>query len=668
MPTITLAKTSGFCFGVDRAVNLIFDLLDKGKQVATLGPIIHNPQLVKNLEDRGVRIIDTPDQAKKEEIVVIRSCGVSMEVYNSLKELDIEYCDATCPFVSKIHKIAHENSLQGKTVIIAGDEAHPEVKGITGHCNNKSYVVADASELEKLASGLEQNIKNSCILISQTTNNVSLWNECVLIAKKLYTNIKIFDTICSATNERQKEAANLAMESDLVLVIGGNESSNTRKLSHVCSNHCKAILIETSNELHSIDFLHYDKIGITAGASTPAYIIKEVLKTMSEILRNEENELDFATLLEQSLESEKIYNGKRVKGIVTTVAANEVHVDVGAKQAGIIPADELSDDPNLKVEDIVKKGDELDLIVTKVNDQEGIVFLSKKRCDAQAGFENLKKAFEEEAVLDGVITDVVRGGVLVYACNTKLFVPASQCSDKRIEDLNTLLKQQVKLKIIEVNESRNRAKGSIRAVLSQARKEQQSKFWDEAEIGKTYNGEVKSLTAYGAFVDLGGIDGMIHITELSWSKIKHPSEVVKQGDIVEVYIKDIDKEKKRISLGYKSTNDNPWNMFTEKYHVDDVVSATIVSFTAYGAFAEIMPGVDGLIHISQIANKRVEKIADVLKVSQEVEAKIIEIDENKKRVSLSMRALLSEEEQKKDREIMDEAVELGIVEVTSDEE
>jgi len=659
---ITLAKSAGFCFGVDRAVNLVFDLLDKNQKVTTLGPIIHNPQLVKKLADRGVRIIDSPTQANNDEVIVIRSHGVTSDVYDQLKKYSLKYEDATCPFVAKIHKIVAENSVDSKTVIIAGDKNHPEVIGIKGHCKSTAYVISDSDELEELYHKLDENEKNNTIIVAQTTYNKGYWNKCVLIAKKLYTNVKIFDTICSATNIRQSEAEQLAKINDLMVVIGGNQSSNTIKLGQVCLEYCKTVLIETKDELYNIDFSAYDRIGITAGASTPAYIIEEVLKTMSEILRNNEDEMDFATLLEQSLESEKIYNGKRVKGIVTTVSNNEVHVDIGAKQAGIIPADEMTDNPNVKMEDLVKKGDELDLCVVKVNDQEGIVILSKKRCDAQAGFENLKKAFENDEVIDGVITDVVRGGVLVYACNTKLFVPASQSSDKRVEDLNTLLKKEVKLKVIEVNESRNRAKGSVRAVMSSERKEKQSKFWEEIEIGKTYKGEVKSLTQYGAFVDLGGIDGMIHITEISWSKIKHPSEVLKQGEVVEVYIKEVDKEKKRISLGYKKTDDNPWTLFVAKYNVDDVVDAKIVSITAYGAFAEVVPGIDGLIHISQIANRHVEKIAEVLKVGQDVQAKIVEIDEAKKRVSLSMRALLSEEEQKKDKEIVDEAVAEGIIE------
>lgn len=650
MAKITVAKTAGFCFGVNRAVDLVFKLVNSNKKVATLGPIIHNPQLVKKLSDKGVRIIDEPSEARSNEIVIVRSHGIAKCIYDELVENKINFADATCPFVSKIHNIVKQESSLGKTIIIAGDKQHPEVIGIKGHSTTEVFIVADAKELSEISNKIDKNSNSEVILVAQTTYNTKLWAECTQIAKKVCTNIKIFDTICSATNERQNEAAGLAQVNDIMLVIGGKESSNTKKLGQVCESFCKTVLIETSDELCNINFMHHDKIGITAGASTPAYIIEEVLKTMSEILRNDESELDFATLLEQSLESEKIYNGKRVKGIVTTVAANEVHVDIGAKQAGIISADELTDNPNLKIEDIVKKGDELDLCVVKVNDQEGIVFLSKKRFDAQAGFDNLKKAYEEDAVIEGVITDVVRGGVLVYACNTKLFVPASQCSDQRVEDLATLLKKQVKLKIIEINESKGRAKGSVRAVLSKQRQEQQSKFWEEAEVGKAYKGEVKSLTEYGAFVDLGGIDGMIHVTELSWSKIKHPSEIVKQGDIVEVYIKDIDKEKKRISLGYKKSEDNPWVIFSEKYKVDDTVTVKIVSLTAYGAFAEIIPGVDGLIHISQIANKHVDKIADVLKSGQTVDAKIIEIDTDKKRVSLSMRALLPEEEQKKDRD------------------
>lgn len=645
MNSFTLAKSAGFCFGVDRAVKIALDIAERGERAATLGPLIHNFKFTDYLAQKGIRIIESLDELEDDETLIIRSHGVGKSIYNQIEAAKLHYMDATCPYVEKIHKIVTNESNAGKTVIILGDEGHPEVAGIIGHCGEKRHVCATFDDFEKLLSAMPSEEIERSILVSQTTLDINFWGKCAEFAKKHYTNIKIFDTICSATNVRQSEAADIAAVSDMMIVIGDRHSSNTKKLGDVCRKFCRTLLIETAGDLPS-DFSGSRNIGITAGASTPADIIKEVLKRMSEILRNQDEDMDFATMLEQSLESEKIYNGKRVTGIVTSFNNSEVHVDIGAKQAGIIPADELTDDPSLSVSDIVNKGDSIELMVVKVNDQEGIVTLSKKRCDAALGFEKIKTAYEQDAVLDAVITDVVRGGVLAYVCGTKIFVPASQVSDSRVENLETMLRKNVKLKIIEINELRNRAKGSVRAVLSNERKEQQAKFWDEVEVGKKYKGEVKSITSYGAFVDLGGVDGMIHITELSWKKIKHPSEAVKVGDIVEVYIKDIDKEKKRISLGYKNTEENPWTMFVSNYKVDDVVKVTLVSFTGYGAFAEIVPGVDGLIHISQIANKRVEKVADILKIGEEVEAKIVEIDEDKKRVSLSIRALLPEEEQK----------------------
>ncbi len=640
---ITVAKTAGFCFGVDRAVNMVYDLSNQNKKVCTLGPIIHNPQLVEDLSKKGVSIISSPEEAQKDDTIVIRSHGVGKEVYDNLTKLNLNYVDATCPFVAKIHRIVREKSLQGYTIIIAGDKNHPEVLGIKGHSVTETYVIKDEQELLECLKVLKNFGKTDIILVAQTTYNTKIWSECIKSAKKVCTNLIFFDTICNATNERQAEAVSLAKKSDLMIVVGGKESSNTKKLKDVCEKYTTTHLIETADELFNLPISNYETIGVTAGASTPAYIIKEVIKTMSEILNQEEN---FALLFEQSLETEKLYNGKRVKGIVTTIAPNEVHVDIGAKQAGIIPRDELSENPDLKSSDIVSVGDEIELIVLKVNDQEGIVTLSKKRCDAQAAFEEVKKAYEEGKVLTGTITNVVKGGVLVLYNNTKVFIPASQVSDKRVEDLTTVLKQEVSFKILEVNERRGRALGSVKAVINENKKAVEEKFWADIEVGKQYKGEVKSLTSYGAFVDLGGVDGMIHITELAWTKIKHPSEVVNVGDVVEVYVKDLDKEKHRISLGYKKTEDNPWVKFENEYKVGDVVKVKIVSFTSYGAFATIIPGIDGLIHISQIANQRVEKIEEILEIGQEVEAKIIDINLDEKRVSLSMRALLPEEDQK----------------------
>lgn len=640
---LTIAKTAGFCFGVNRAVNIVYDLSKKEKNVFTLGPIIHNPQVVGDLLDKGVNILDNVDQCSPDGLVVIRSHGVSKEVYKTLDAKNIPFVDATCPFVSKIHKIVSKMSKEGYTALIAGDKTHPEIIGIIGHCSGDYLTFKNYEEFMKIMDNNHKKINdNKYILVSQTTFNVGTWNKCVEIAKKLYTNIEIFDTICSATSERQSEAISLAKESDLMIIIGGKNSSNTAKLKEVCSDFCETMLIEEACDIYKSSILSFNKIGITAGASTPAYVIEEVLKTMEEILNNNSEECSFADLLEQSI-NERLFNGKRVKGVVTSLSLNEIQVDVGAKQSGFVPISELTDDPNLKVSDIVKKGDEIDLIVLKVNDQEGTVMLSKKRCDSEIGFELIEKAYEEQLVLEGTVINVVKGGILVLVNNVKIFVPASQSCDRRIENLEVLLKTNVSLKIIEIKEKNRRAVGSVRQVLKEKRDIEQEKLWKEIEKDKVYAGKVRSLTSYGAFIDIGGIDGMLHISEISWKKLKHPSDVLKEDEIIEVYIKSFDEEKKKVSLGYKKMEDNPWEIFKRDYQHGDVVEAKIASITTFGAFAEILPGVDGLIHISQICNKRIDKISDVLSVNQHIKAQIIELDLDKKRISLSMRALISDD-------------------------
>ncbi len=662
---ITLAKTAGFCFGVNRAVDLAYRLIEEGKPAATLGPIIHNPQLVNDLAQKGCSAVENPLDAG-DRTLIIRSHGVGQEVYDLLEKNNIRYEDATCPFVAKIHRIVSLHSKEGNTVIIIGDGNHPEVRGIIGHCQGPYYTAQNVNDLENLRKEFTNAKNNGIIVVAQTTFHAQHWKECCEYLESHYPDIRIFDTICSATNERQTEAIRLAEASDLMVVIGGRHSSNTVKLLEVCQAICPAVLIETADELASIELHRYSKISVTAGASTPADIIKEVLKTMSEILKNQEEELDFAELLAQST-SEKLYSGKRVKGIVTSIAPNEVQVDVNAKQAGFIPLSELTEDPNQKAADVVEKGQELDLIVVKVNDQEGTVMLSKKRCDSVAGFDTINAACENGTVLEGVVTDVVRGGVLVLSNFVKVFVPASLVSDSRVEDLNTLLRQTVRFKVIEIKENSRKAVGSVRAVLKEEKSAKAEAFWNQLEVGQIYKGEVRSITSYGAFVDLGGVDGMVHITELSWKRIKSPAEVVNVGDIIEVYVKDVDLEKKKISLGYKKSEDNPWEIFKAKYAVGDVATVTVVSMTQFGAFAEIIPGVDGLIHISQIANQRVNKVSDVLAVGQEAEAKITDINFDSKRISLSIRALLEEQEATAEAEDLAAAAEAGNVTITSDE-
>ena len=636
---ICLAKTAGFCFGVKRAVDMVLSASCEGGDIATLGPIIHNTEMVNYLAERGIEAIDSPEEAKG-RTVVIRSHGVERSIYDYLEEHDIKYIDATCPFVANIHSIA-SRCTDDDFLIIAGDEEHPEVKGITGHCKYQYQVIKDAEELKKFLEDGNFEGKNIKML-SQTTFNVSEWEKCCSKLKKVYTNAKIFDTICKATSLRQQEAASLAELSDLAVVVGDEKSSNTRKLYEICKAKTKAVWIQTSKDLSSLDFADCENISITAGASTPAWIIKEVHETMSEILENQnQEEQSFEEMLNESFKS--VNNGEKVTAVVTGIKPNEISVDIGTKHAGYVPLNELTEDPNAKPEDIVSKGDKLELLVVRVNDVEGTVMLSKKRLDAQAGFERVMNAADTGEILEGVVTEVIKGGVLALTNGVKVFIPASHATLSRNEPLEELLKKKVSFKILEVNRHRRRAVGSIRLVIKEQRKEQEAKFWETVEIGKNYDGVVKSLTDYGAFVDLGGVDGMVHISELSWGKIRHPSQVVKVGDKINVFVKDIDSEKKKISLGYKKDEDNPWVILQNKYSVGDEAKVKVVSLTSFGAFAELIPGIDGLIHISQISTQRIEKPADVLSVGQEVDVKITEIDYDAHRISLSIRALLQEE-------------------------
>lgn len=637
MAEIKVAESAGFCFGVDRAVKLVYGELENGnKSVATLGPIIHNADVVNDLTNRGVRITDSVDDLKEGEKAVIRSHGVGKKIYEGLDQKGNAYIDATCPFVARIHKIVREKTEEGYFILIAGDKDHPEVQGIVGHCDENYYVFKDEDQLKSFFSKNYKNLEKKLAIVAQTTYNILIWGECLKVIPK-DENILVFDTICNATSQRQSDAALLSKEVDVMIVVGGKNSSNTIKLYNVCSENCPSYHIENADELYSLNLKNAEKIGITAGASTPAYIIKEVQNTMAEIL---EDDINFEEALEQSFK--KVHTGERVKGYIAAVNNSEAIVDIGTKHTGYVPLSELTDDQTKKPSDIVSVGEEVDLIVTKINDQEGIVTLSKKKVDELVGFDNISKAKEEDAVLDGVVLNVVKGGILVSVDGVRVFVPASQTGLGRDKNLDELLKQKVQIKIIEVNESRRRAVGSIKAVAKAQKEAAKAAFWETAEIGKVYKGEVKSLTNYGAFVDLGGIDGMVHISELSWSRIKHPSQVVKVGDILEVYIKDLDKEAGRISLGFKKAEDNPWVKFQNNYSVGDVVKATVVSTTPFGAFAQIIEGVDGLIHISQIADKRVDNVNDVLSVGQEVDVKITEVDLDKKRISISIRALLDD--------------------------
>lgn len=642
---IELAKTAGFCFGVNRAVNIAYAVARKGERGCTLGPIIHNKEMVSELTDMGVVAVDSVDAACAYSPVIIRSHGVPRSVYDELTARGCAYIDATCPFVSKIHAIVEQKSREGYAVLIAGDSHHPEVEGIMGHCDGDCFVFKNEEELSALINKiLIENYKGAC-LVAQTTFDKEIWKKCLKIYKKVYTNAEIFDTICNATSKRQAEAKALSEICDCMIVIGDRKSSNTNKLFAICRRNCdNTVMIETAAELDASCYAGCEHVGITAGASTPDRIIKEVLDKMTEEIKSGVNETEnFEEMLEESLKS--LNTNERVMGTVASITPNEVFVEVdGRKQTGFIPLDELSATPVSNAEEVVKIGDRVELLIMKTNDVEGTIMLSKRRVDAQKGYEELQKAYDEKTVLSGTVTEVVSGGVIVVANDIRVFIPASQASMDRDANLEDLKGQEVQFRLIELSQRGRRRKiiGSIKSVLRDEFNSKRAQFWETAEVGKTYTGVVRTLTSYGAFVDLGGVSGMIHISELSWLRIKHPSEVVNVGDTVEVYIKDINTETKKISLGYKKTEDNPWLILEQQYPEGTVVKAKVVGLTTFGAFANIIPGIDGLIHISQISNKRIEKPSDELKVGDEVEAKIIAIDFEKKRVSLSIRALLPE--------------------------
>ena len=626
---IIKAKTAGFCFGVDRGVKMTYDLLEKGHKVATLGPLIHNDQLVADLEAKGVITAANVDDVPDDYEVVIRCHGVPETIYDKINTRRLVCHDATCPFVSKIHKIAREASEKGAVLLVAGDKNHPEVQGIIGHTRGESYVFGSLDEL-KAWQGPEKPEK-PVYAVAQTTFQVTKWLECSAFLKKSYTNALIFDTICNATWARQKEAEDLSQKCDLMVVIGGHHSSNTQKLVQVAARHTKAVSVETAADLDPEWFKGVQTVGVTAGASTPSPIIEEVLNSMSEEIRDD---MSFEEMIEASMKP--IFGGKVVKGVVTSISQNEIQVDIGTKHTGFVKLSELSDDPSAKAEDLVHVGDELDLVVEKVNDQEGIAYLSKKKLESRKGLEEIGKAFEEGTVLEGTVTESNKGGVVVLVKGVKVFVPRSQATMRRDEDYTKLVKQNVKLVITEF--SGHKIVGSINKVTAEANKAKAEEFWANVEIGKTYHGIVKSLTSYGAFVDIGGVDGLCHISELSWNRIKNPSEVVSVGDEIDVYVKDLDRDNKKVSLGYKKAEDNPWEKLKNEYPIGSVFTAPVVSITKFGAFVRILPGVDGLVHISEISNDRVEKVSDVLSVGDEVTVKLQDVDFDKKRISLSMKA------------------------------
>ncbi len=636
------AESAGYCFGVRRAVEIAEQALEHGA-CWCLGELIHNSAVVKKLESGGMHTAQTPAEVPENASVVIRSHGVDRSTMQALEQKNARILDATCPRVAHIHRLVEQAEAEGRLPVVIGTAEHPEVRAIRGWCGS-SLAFSEVEDFENWLLAAPERQKMPLTVVFQTTQTQKKLAQCQKIIKKWCTNCKIFDTICGATFIRQQEAMQLARQCDAMVVIGGKHSANSLHLAELCAESCaRVFFVESADELSQVDWSSVNKLGITAGASTPGWIIKEVETKMSDEIKNQETaevqpeaEKSFDELLEESIKT--IYNGETISGVVVAITPTEVSVDLGTKHSGFIPVSEFTDD-GTDINDVLKVGDTVEAVVVRVNDAEGTVMLSKRRLDAARSWGDIEAAAENDTIVEGKVTEQNKGGIVVNVNGVRVFVPASQTGLPRDADLSQLMKQTVRLKLTEVNRSRRRVVGSIRAVLNKERKEKAEKIWNEIEVGSKYHGVVKSMTSYGAFVDIGGIDGMVHVSELSWSRINQPSDVLKVGDEIDVYVISFDKEKRKISLGHKDPNENPWDRFISTYKVGSVANVRIVKLMDFGAFAEVVPGVDGLIHISQIANRRIGKPDEVLTVGEHVDAKITNIDMDKHKISLSIRAL-----------------------------
>lgn len=649
---ITVGKYAGFCFGVRRAVDTVERLIEskkEGERIFILGELVHNPRVLERIGRAGVITVGEDDldgifaetTENSPSTIVTRAHGSTLYVNQKLADFSSEndhfkVIDCTCPYVKKIHDIVRNQTANGEALLVMGDKDHPEVKGIVSYAHGESEVFEHTDTVK-----IENYTQKCAIMVAQTTQNLSEWYKAQELFDKHLTKLNIYDTICSVTENRQTEVERLSKEVDLMLVIGGRQSSNTKKLFDVSKRNLKAtFLIEDACDITpQITSLAKtaSKIGITAGASTPSDIIQEVKTTMSEKLEKE----NFEELLEESLKT--LNTGDIVTGTITSITPTDVHVDLSANVTGILPYEEIAN-----AETQYNVGDTIEAFVVRVSDIEGVAGLSRKRIERIDSWKKVVAAHESGEVIEGKVTKIIKGGCMIALGAIEAFIPASQTGIPKGEELTPLKGTMQKVKVIEVDTDRSRATASIRAVLRAEHKEAMAKFWAELEVGQKFTGTVKSIMPYGVFVDIGGVDGMVHITELTWSRIKNPAEVVKVGDKIDVYVKSFDTETKKISLGCKTEETNPWNLFIKSFNIGDVVSAKVVGITPFGAFAEIIPEVDGLIHISQITDHKIATPAEVVHLDDVVQVKIINIDAEKKKISLSMRALLEGQDEEAD--------------------
>ncbi len=632
--SVILAESAGFCFGVRRAVQEAERCAQEGLSVCTLGPIIHNKFVTQRLEGMGVRQAQTLMDARA-HTVIIRSHGVPPEIEAALKKQCVKLADVTCPFVKKIQNIAARAYEEGKQVVIIGEKEHPEVIGINGYCHNSAVVINSSEEVaETDFSGRE------LCLVAQTTANKKKWQEIVEFLRKSGYNMQVYNTICSATGQRQAEAAELAARCDVMIVVGCRESSNTRKLYEICRQLCKrTYAVESAQELSALEIDSPLSIGITAGASTPDWVIKEVVNKMSEredMLKTQDS--DFLEEMDKTLV--KIRPGQVVKGYVVYVNDNEAGVNVGYKMDGFISREELTADGNISPRDILKEGDEIEVEVLKVNDGNGNVILSKKAVDERLAKDKKLAEINQGEPFEVTVKEAVKGGVLANVDGITVFIPGSQLRERGyVRDLSQYVGKTFKVKALEVDVKKRRVVASRAQVLKQEREEKEEKFWSNIHEGDIVKGIVRRITDFGAFVDVGGVDGLLHISDIAWYRLDKVTDVLKAGDEIEVVVLAADREKGTISLGYKQLHAKPWEFAFEKYPVGSVVKGKVVRLAAFGAFVNLEPGIDGLVHISEITDHYIKKVEEALSVGQEVDVMVLDVNPEAKKISLSIKAL-----------------------------
>lgn len=623
---IIIAENSGFCFGVNRAIETTMKALShtNGK-IYSLGPLIHNNQVINELIKQGLEIIDNIEEVDNCK-VIIRSHGVPLQVYDVAKERNIEIIDCTCPFVRKIQNKAKEFYDLGYQIVIIGNAKHPEIIGINGWCNNSAIIVNNEEDVEVML-----NYDKICI-VAQTTFYESKFDRLVELISHKGNVIKVFNTICNATQLRQKSCEEISKIVDAMLVIGGQHSSNTQKLVTISKNYCNnTYLIETAEQLPIVELAKFNTIGLTAGASTPSWIIKEVYDKMKNL--GDMNELMKA--IEDTMV--KVHRGEIVKGKIISIRNDEVMVNIGYKSDGIIPRDELTNDPDIVPSDILSVGDEIEVLILKLDDGDGNVVLSKKRVDTMKSWDEIEEIYNNKSTVKAKVIEVVNGGVIALVKELRGFIPISQIANRFVSDLQDFVGKSFDVRVIDFDKDKKRIVLSRKVVEAEEIEKKRNAIWSNIEKDQVVEGEVKRITDFGVFVDIGGVDGLIHISDLSWSHVKHPREVVKDGDMVKVVVLDVDKQKSRISLGLKQVSPHPWDNIEEKYSINNVVEGKVVRLVDFGAFVMLEPGIEGLVHISQISDKHIAKPSEELSVGQNVRVKILDINKEERKISLSIR-------------------------------